>query len=360
MAALTKNQQRFRDAFAAETGLDRRFVGSWMLAEQSGSAAKNYDARGYNNWLNIGNTDSLVAGGGSFKSNVWADPQSAAKASADWMRGKGPVAKSYGRPAAGITKILSTAGKGAEAQIRALSTSGWASSGYNGGSVLRQLMGLEQGGAKSTAGAAQKGSGSSTTVAEPKTRTVTETATEFDEGGYERVRRQAALRGVLEQSGKMRMLAGLLPKEADPAEFTRDVETTRTETVPGQMKRPAPRAGGTGGGAAGIPGLKGKGSGIKELFYDPQGGWKGQQSIGAIGNHSDHVHVAAGKKTVIGLGKLAEEYGLTVRENPHWDKVDPVHVAGSNHYSNQAIDVSGDAKKMSAYTKRIRRIYGLS
>lgn len=356
MAALTKNQQIFRDEFASRTGLDRRFVGAWMLAEQSGSAAQNYDKRGYNNWLNIGNTDSLVASGGSFKSNVWADPRAAARASAQWMRGAGPVAKSYGRPAAGITRILSTAGKGADAQIRALSTSGWASSGYNGGSVLRQLMGLQQGGAANTADSSREPGEKPAGGASPRTRTVTETSTEFDEDGYERVRRQAALRGVLEQSGKMRMLAGLLPKEADPAAFTRDVETTRTETVPGQPKQ---RTGGTGGGSAGIPGLKGKGSGIFELFHG-QDAWKHGQRIGAIPDHDGHVHAAAGPKTVIGLGKLAEQMGLTVRENPHWDKVDPVHTKNSYHYRNQAIDVSGDAKKMDAYTKRIRRIYGLS
>ncbi len=36
---------------------------------------------------------------------------------------------------------------------------------------------------------------------------------------------------------------------------------------------------------------------LKELFYDPLGGWKNGQSIGAIGGHSNHVHVAWGGDT---------------------------------------------------------------
>ncbi len=31
----------------------------------------------------------------------------------------------------------------------------------------------------------------------------------------------------------------------------------------------------------------------EELFYDPLGGWDGGSSIGAIGGHVDHMHVAA-------------------------------------------------------------------
>lgn len=37
-----------------------------------------------------------------------------------------------------------------------------------------------------------------------------------------------------------------------------------------------------------------KGS-VNELFYDPLGGWDSGSSIGAIGNHDDHVHVALRK-----------------------------------------------------------------
>src|ERR1044072_9018704 len=36
---------------------------------------------------------------------------------------------------------------------------------------------------------------------------------------------------------------------------------------------------------------------LAELYYDPVGGWKHGKSIGAIGNHSDHVHVAFGNRS---------------------------------------------------------------
>jgi hypothetical protein len=32
--------------------------------------------------------------------------------------------------------------------------------------------------------------------------------------------------------------------------------------------------------------------GVTELFYDPLGGWADGKSIGSIGGHSDHVHIA--------------------------------------------------------------------
>lgn len=140
---LTRGQRIFRDELARHTGLDRRFIGAWLLAEQSGGAAKGYENRHYYNWLNIARTDSGDRGGSHGK--YWSDPVTAARVTAQWMRGQGPLARDYGAPARGIQAILSTAGKGIDAQIHALATSGWASSGYNGGSTLRQLLGLKQG-----------------------------------------------------------------------------------------------------------------------------------------------------------------------------------------------------------------------
>src|SRR5271166_6418528 len=136
---LTPNQEKFAGAFASETGLDPRVVGAWLKAEQSGSAAKYYEGKGYNNWLNIANTDSGPAGGAH--SDVWANPESAAKASAEWMKGTGQLAREYGAPSSGIRGILHARGLSPEAQIKAISGSGWASSGYNGGNTLRQLYG---------------------------------------------------------------------------------------------------------------------------------------------------------------------------------------------------------------------------
>jgi len=137
MSLLTPNQQTFAREFARGTGLDPGVVGSWLLAEQSGSAAHYYEGKGYNNWLNIANTDSGPASGAH--SSVWRNPVSAARESANWMRGQGRIAHEYGAPATGIRNILHTAGQGKDAEINAIANSGWASSGYNGGSTLRQL-----------------------------------------------------------------------------------------------------------------------------------------------------------------------------------------------------------------------------
>lgn len=134
---LTQGQTKFAGVFARETGLNARVVGSWLKAEQSGSAAEYYEGKNYNNWLNIAQTDSGPAGGAH--SSVWSNPETAAKASAEWIKGKGKIAQEYGAPAEGVRNILHSAGQGPEEQIKAISGSGWASSGYDGGNTLREL-----------------------------------------------------------------------------------------------------------------------------------------------------------------------------------------------------------------------------
>jgi hypothetical protein len=100
-----------------------------------------------------------------------------------------------------------------------------------------------------------------------------------------------------------------------------------------------------------------KGSGVRELFWQGQNGINlknGQpEPQGFVSGHTDHVHVAAGPKTVVALGKLAQSMGLHVGENPHFGGVNPVHVQGSYHYKDEAIDVSGDVKKMAAFAHRV-------
>lgn len=111
------------------------------------------------------------------------------------------------------------------------------------------------------------------------------------------------------------------------------------------------------------PDLPEKGlSRLLELFYDPQGGWKNGQSIGPIGGHSDHVHVAAGPKTVKYLGEKALEMGLHVGENSNFNggnKVSSGHASNSYHYKDEAIDVSGQKKKMDAYARWVRSTFAL-
>lgn len=101
-------------------------------------------------------------------------------------------------------------------------------------------------------------------------------------------------------------------------------------------------------------------SSLYELFYDPLGGWKYGQSIGAIGNHSDHVHVAASRDQVVALGKYAQSMGLHVSENPAFGGVNPVHVANSFHYKGEAIDVSGPPAKMRAFALAVAARYGIA
>lgn len=121
---LVKGQRVFAAHLSAQTGLDPRVVGAWLKSEQSGSAAAGYEKRGYYDWLNIANTDSGPASGAN--SSAWKNPVSAAKATAEWIRGQGQIAREYGKPAAGIQAILHTAGQSPQAQIKAIGSSGWA------------------------------------------------------------------------------------------------------------------------------------------------------------------------------------------------------------------------------------------
>jgi hypothetical protein len=129
---------------------------------------------------------------------------------------------------------------------------------------------------------------------------------------------------------------------------TRRQGTVRRRTVREQRGR---------GGGKG----KGKGvgkGGVREVFYDPLGTYydEGKVVRGAIGGHSDHVHVStASSKRAVELGKMAQRMGLHVGEHPKFGGVDPVHTSGSYHYSNRAIDVSGDPAKMRKFAKAVRR-----
>jgi hypothetical protein len=75
--------------------------------------------------------------------------------------------------------------------------------------------------------------------------------------------------------------------------------------------------------------------------------------------HADHVHVAAGPKTVVEIGRMAQKMGLHVGENPHFGGVNPVHAPGSYHYRGEAIDVSGDPGRMNHFAAEVKRLYGL-
>lgn len=108
------------------------------------------------------------------------------------------------------------------------------------------------------------------------------------------------------------------------------------------------------------------GNAINELFYDPLGGIKHGQQTGAIGHHSDHVHVAlssaAAQRAAL---QHARQLGLHVGEENTRD-VHPVHVKNSYHYRildrktglRGAADVSGDPRAMAAYYRWVAQTFG--
>ena len=135
---MTTAQQQFATRLAADTGLNPGVVSAWLLAEESGSAAQSRQSAGNNDWLNIGYTDSGTYGASA---TVWSDPTAAADATAGWLKGQNTI-PGYGTASAGVQAILSTAGQTPAAQISALQTSGWASSGYPSlPSLYQQVLG---------------------------------------------------------------------------------------------------------------------------------------------------------------------------------------------------------------------------
>ena len=135
---LTAGQQQFASTLSADTGLNPGVVTSWLLAEESGSAAQSRQSGGNNDWLNIGYTDSGTHGASD---SAWSDPVSAANATAAWMQGQ-PSVPGYGTASAGIQAILGSVGQTPDAQIQAIQSSGWSSGGYPSlGSLYRQVSG---------------------------------------------------------------------------------------------------------------------------------------------------------------------------------------------------------------------------
>lgn len=137
---LTPGQKTFAKTVAKETGLNPRVIGAQVLAEESGGAAKSREAEGNHNWLNIGMTDSGPLG--LTQNAAWSSPQSAGKATAEFLKGR-----KYGA-SPGIQAILGARGKPPEQQIAAIAKSGWASSPTYQQSIegTFQMIGVKKGG----------------------------------------------------------------------------------------------------------------------------------------------------------------------------------------------------------------------
>lgn len=119
---LTPGQKTFARQVAKRTGLSPRVVAAQALAEESGEAAQQREAEGNHNWLNIGYFDS--GPGELTQGSEWADPRSAAKATAEFFKGK-----RYGASPAIQAIVPSAKGKSDAEQIAAIGNSDWATSG---------------------------------------------------------------------------------------------------------------------------------------------------------------------------------------------------------------------------------------
>jgi len=135
---LSQNQKLFASALTSATGLDPRTVEAWMVSEEPAGASAGY--QGTQDWLNVGITDAGPRGAGN---QVWQNPVSAAKATANWMKGSW-ADPGFGTASQGIQNVLKTVGQSPQAQVAALQKSGWASSGYpNMPSVLNEVAGTK-------------------------------------------------------------------------------------------------------------------------------------------------------------------------------------------------------------------------
>lgn len=156
--------------------------------------------------------------------------------------------------------------------------------------------------------------------------------------------------GGVQNSNAVLSLAGAYGQAADTPAIT----TTR------KVRAPAKTSPSTGGSRSETAGSR-----VLELIFNDGGkgyGIKDGQEVdgrsvysGVWDGHANHVHVAAGPKTVVRLGKLAQSMGLHVGENSHFGGENPAsHVPGSYHNADKAIDVSGDPAKMAAFARRVR------
>jgi hypothetical protein len=156
----------------------------------------------------------------------------------------------------------------------------------------------------------------------------------------------------------------LSDKHSDPLAFAVEAKALRAIAPTSSSRSSTTRSSSGGGGGGGGKGADGSihGSKVKELIFNDGGkgfGIKDGKDVdgksfysGVWAGHANHVHAAAGPRTIVRLGKKAQQMGLHVSENPHFGGVTPVHVAGSNHYKGEAIDASSsDKAKMRAFAK---------
>lgn len=120
-SSFTAGQITFIERLAGDTGLDAGVIAAWVYQEENGSAAQGRQSSGNHNWLNIGYFNS---GPGQIAFNhAFGNPTTAADQTNDFLRG------TWGGASSGIRAILNSVGQPPATQIRAIQTSGWATSG---------------------------------------------------------------------------------------------------------------------------------------------------------------------------------------------------------------------------------------
>lgn len=214
-------------------------------------------------------------------------------------------------------------------------------------------------------GGARRGPRAASAGSTVERSTSTRIERDFDEESYRAARRRAVVAQMLSKRNPNHLLlktGTISPEQPSPADYTSErevIENTSTirqgrKTEDGGTSTSRGSAA-TGRGSWGKQGL----SPLNELFYDPQGGWdrpsgtKKATSIGAIGGHSDHVHVAAGPETVKRLMKRARRLGLKISSYKRPEDTD------SFHSRDMAFDAEGPPDKMAAFTRYMRRLYAL-
>lgn len=267
--ALTRGQASFVQHLRAETGLNSRVLSAWVMAEEGGAnspAAQQRERSGNHNWLNIGYFDS--GPGAITKDKAFASPQSAARATAEFLKGQKFGASS------GIRKILNSTGQSQENQIAAIAKSGWASSGYNNGNNLRQLLGHAP-----APGAAPSVRSSAPSAPSPTL------SPQLDTAGLQKAQGMALLAGMFEKRGRGAALlkTGLLSDaQPDPANFMKTVSQKAAPSRPSSIA-PLPSAAIPKGGHYKIANFEGHRVAdwmVPALRYARSKGWKGQINSG--------------------------------------------------------------------------------
>jgi len=116
---------RFAEVLAKETGISPQAIGAWVQSEGGGESGSSGGGAGLNNWLGVGYPAERTPFSDSAYFN--GSPEKAAKATADWMKGKLTGVPGYDYTASsGIQEIIPKAAhKGPAAFVQALAESGW-------------------------------------------------------------------------------------------------------------------------------------------------------------------------------------------------------------------------------------------